>query len=182
MMNAATKDGGLSTRGEKLAQSHPFPEYLLAHFERANAPYDAESNPRGYIQMSIAENRLVWDLLRPRLHAARQPPHQAVCYDAMTGSHRFKEQLAEFLGTRVLGRSVRADTISVLAGAGSVLELLFYAIADPGDGILVPTPSYAGFWADLETRDQLNIVLVDCFSNDGFALTRDRLETAWQQA
>ena len=48
----------------------------------------------------------------------------------------------------------------VLSGPhlGAVLELLFHAIADPGDAVLVPTPSYAGFWADLETRDDLTIV------------------------
>jgi aspartate/methionine/tyrosine aminotransferase len=42
----------------------------------------------------------------------------------------------------------------------------------------VPTPSYAGFWADLETRDELTIVPVDCFSAEGFRLTREYLDAA----
>jgi aspartate/methionine/tyrosine aminotransferase len=66
----------------------------------------------------------------------------------------------------------------VLAGAGSVLEILFHVIADPGDGVLVPTPSYAGFWPDLEARDGLVIVPVHCSSADGFRLSPELLDAA----
>ncbi len=44
--------------------------------------------------------------------------------------------------------------------------------------MLIPTPSYAGFWADLETRDQLAIVPVHCTSDEGFRLTRRGLDAA----
>ena len=75
-----------------------------------------------------------------------------------------------------------AEQVAVLAGAGSVLEILFHALADPGDGVLVPTPSYAGFWPDLETRDELSIVPVHCPSDDGFRITVGRLEQARRAA
>ncbi len=96
----------------------------------------------------------------------------------MTGSLAFREALAGFMGERFLGRSFRAEQIAVLSGAGSVLELLFHVIADPGDGVLVPTPSYAGFWPDLETRDELAIVPVHTASSEGFRLTPERLDAA----
>src|SRR5690606_9617068 len=70
----------------------------------------------------------------------------------------------------------------VVAGAGAVLELLFFAICDPGDGVLVPTPSYAGFWADLETRDELTIVPVHRQSADEFRLTTEALDRALAEA
>lgn len=153
-------------------------EYLRAHFARSESPYDPAGNPDGYLPMCIAENRLVWDLLQPRMAACRDVPHQAICYDNMTGSAAFRARLARFLGDRVLRRDVAPEQVAVLAGAGSVLEVLFYALADPGDGVLVPTPSYAGFWPDLETRDELSIVPVHCSSDDGFRITVDRLEHA----
>ena len=86
------------------------------------------------------------------------------------------------MGRTFLGREFPPHQISVLAGAGSVLEILFHVLADPGDGVLVPTPSYAGFWMDLELRDQLTIVPVHCSSADGFRLTPERLDRAVAEA
>lgn len=165
----------ISHRAKNLLSHAPLPPYLDAHFARRDDP--------DYIGLCVAENKLVWDLLRYRLTAPRPDiPHQAICYDEMVGSYRFREQLSEFMGRTFLGRIVPAEHIAVLAGTGSVLEILFHNIADPGDGILVPTPSYAGFWADLETRDRLKIVPVHTTITDDFTLTEGLLDTAYESA
>ena len=78
-----------------------------------------------------------------------------------------------FLGANVFGRPIDADHLITAAGAGTILETLFYAIADEGEGVLIPTPSYAGFWLDLEARDALKIVPVHTASEDGFRLTAE---------
>lgn len=157
--------------------------YFSAHMERVGDRCHPTDNPDGYIGLCLAENKLVWDLVRPKLTAPRtELPHEAICYDEWTGSRRFREQLGAFMGRTFLKREFDADHIAVLAGAGSVLEILFHNLADPGDGILVPTPSYAGFWADLETRDQLTIVPVHKSSRDGFALTEELLDSALRAA
>ena len=101
------------------------PRYLLEHFDRREDAYDAILNPDGYVALCLAENKLVWNLLRPKMLEFRDIPHSAICYDEMIGSDRFRTRLA---------------------GGGSVLEALFCALGDPGDGVLVPTPSYSGFW------------------------------------
>lgn len=173
---------GLSRRGRALLTGSSMPEYLVEHFRRAPDRWPPESAPDGYLALCVAENALVWDLLEPQVTAARAVPREALEYDAMIGSELFRGKLAEFLSRRVLGREVNSDQLAVLAGAGSVLEILFHALADPGDGVLVPTPSYAGFWLDLETRDGLHVVPVDCRSEDGFRLTPARLEAAFQAA
>ena len=170
----------LSERGRRLLGSAPMAEYIHAHFDRTDDRYDAHTNPHGYIGVCVAENKLVWDQLRPRLTAARPGlTHEAVCYDEMSGSRRFRRQLAEFMGRTFLGKVFDPGQIAVLAGAGSILEVLFHNLADPGDGVLVPTPSYAGFWADLETRDDLRIVPVHTRAKDGFALTAGLLDQAF---
>jgi aspartate/methionine/tyrosine aminotransferase len=166
----------LSERAQRLLFRPTAPEYLQEHFARTAA---TEADPAGhYIPMCVAENRLVWDLLRPRMAACRDVPHQVLCYDTMIGSLALREQLARFAGRAFLGRAVRPEQIAVLAGAGTVLEVLFHALADAGDGVLVPTPSYAGFWEDLETRDALKIIPVHCSSADGFRLTPRLLDHA----
>jgi len=173
----------LSARGQGLLEQAPLPEYIHIHFERLDDHYDAETNPDGYIGLCVAENKLVWDLLRPKLTAARPSlPHDAICYDEMIGSRCFREQLSAFMGRAFLKREVDPAHIAVMAGTGSVLEILFHNLADSGDAVLVPTPSYAGFWADLETRDELHIVPVHTNSADGFTLTEELLDAAFESS
>ena len=172
----------LSQRGRRLVDQPFMAPYLLEHFARRDDAYHEESNPDGYVALCLAENKLVWELLRPKMLESRDIPHSAICYDEMIGSTRFRGQLASFMSRTFLGRPVDPATVIVLAGGGSVLETLFYALADPGDGVLVPTPSYSGFWPDLEGRDGLRIVPVHCSSNNGFRLTNDMLDAALAEA
>lgn len=169
---------GISKRGRRLLANPPRAEYIQEHYARVGEAWDPAVNPDGYIPLCIAENKLTWDLLEPKMAECREVTQRAVGYDAMIGSLPFREELARFMGRTFLGRTMAPDQLAVLAGAGSVLELLFFAICDPGDGVLVPTPSYTGFWADLETRDELAIVPVHCASQEGFRLRREDLDAA----
>jgi aspartate/methionine/tyrosine aminotransferase len=168
----------LSRRGQRLLDSPPMASYLHEHFARVERAWDPITCPDGYVALCVAENKRMAGALLTRLARYRDVPAHVLGYDAMIGNFEFRRHLAEFMGRAFLGRRFAAENLAVVAGAGSVLELLFHAIADPGDGVLVPTPSYAGFWADLETRDALSIVRVDCPSAEGFALTIERLDAA----
>ena len=123
--------------------------------------------------------RIWWRIASTRF---RWFPASVLGYDAMTGSVRFREQLGRFMGRTFLGREFPPHQISVLAGAGSVLEILFHALADPGDGVLVPTPSYAGFWMDLELRDDSRSSRSTARGCRGFRLTPERLDRAVAEA
>lgn len=170
---------GISKRSRRLVTGEPQDEYRREHQARSAA---ASEPDRSYIALGVAENKLVWDLLRPKMLECRDVPHSALGYDSFVGNTRFRGRLAGFMGSRFLGRPIDPNHVYALAGAGSVLEILFYAIADPGEGVLVPTPSYAGFWSDLETRDEVAIVPVHTSSADGFDLTVDRLDDALENA
>ncbi|MDH3538463.1 MAG: aminotransferase class I/II-fold pyridoxal phosphate-dependent enzyme [Acidimicrobiia bacterium] len=182
MTEPHSRDHRLSQRGENLVGNRPTPAYIEAHYDLVDDSWDPASNLEGYVSMCIAENKLVWDLLAPKMAASRDVPARVTGYDAMVGAWSFRQALARFLGTHLLGRSVEAEHVLVLAGAGSVLETLFYAVADPGEGILIPTPSYAGFWLDLEVRDGLQIVPVHTEAADGFRITPELLDTAADNA
>jgi aspartate/methionine/tyrosine aminotransferase len=175
-------DHFLSIRGAQLVASPPLAAYILEHFTHGDDAWDAEANPDGYIALCIAENRSMWDVLASQLATYREVPTRVLGYDAMIGNLWFREQLAAFMSRAFLGRTIAAEQLAVVAGAGAVLELLFHALADPGDGVLIPTPSYAGFWSDLETRDQLRVVPVHCSSEDGFRLSTRALDLALAQA
>jgi aspartate/methionine/tyrosine aminotransferase len=166
----------LSRRAQELLAGQSIPEYLVRHAEGSMDAFDPTVNPEGYIGLCVAENKLVAEALADRLAEVSRAPASVLGYDAMTGSPRFREQLGAFMGRTFLGRVFPPEQISVLAGAGSVLEILFLGLADPGDGVLVPTPSYAGFWMDLEMRDGLAIVPVHTPAEDGFRLTPELLD------
>ncbi len=170
----------LSARGSSLADNSPIPEYIVTHQERV-LTVDPD-NPERYLGLCVAENLLMWDLLDPQINRVRGVQPSAVAYGSHTGSEALREQIARFGSEYVWGRTVDADHVVALAGAGSILESLFYVIAAHGEGVLVPTPSYAGYWFDIETRDDLTVVPVHTRSNDGFRLTPELLEEAFTQS
>ena len=171
----------MSSRARDLIDAPQLAPYILTHFERLRDEYGPE-RPDGYIGLCIAENRLMWPELSARLGQVPPAPDRVLGYDAMIGALPFRERLAAFLSSRVLKRTVAPEHVAAVAGAGSALELLFYALGDSGDSILVPTPSYAGFWPDLQSRDGLRIVTVPTSSQDGFQLTEALLDRAMEEA
>jgi len=175
---AASSLSALSRRGRQILDAPPMPAYIYAHRDRVAELWDATERPDGYVPLCIAENKHKAEDLLALLARYKDAPIGALGYDAMLGNLQFREHLAAFMSRTFLGRQVAAENLAVVAGAGSVLELLFHGIADSGDGVLVPTPSYAGFWADLETRDELRTVRVDTSSHEGFSLTSDKLDLA----
>lgn len=95
----------------------------------------------------------MWDVLELQLNRSRHVGPVSVAYDSMIGPLTLRGQIAAFASADVWGRTVDAENVIALARAGSILEALFYVISNPGDGALLPTPSYAGIWPDLEVRD-----------------------------
>src|SRR5690606_36329986 len=172
----------LSRRGARLLEQPPFAPYIHEHFARDADAWDPAARPDGYIPPCIAEKQTMSDERVPRLASYHDIPPRVLGYDANIGNLEVSRALAEFMSRTLLGRTVTAEQLVALAGAGAVLEQLFYAIADPGDAVLVPTPSYAGFWADLETRDELRIIPVATTSASGFRLTTDDLDRALASA
>jgi aspartate/methionine/tyrosine aminotransferase len=172
----------LSHRSQDLLAGQSIPEYLIRDSVGSRNVYHPETNPDGYIGLCVAENKLAGEEMADRLAEVPRVPSSVLGYDAMIGSMRFREQLGAFMGRTFLGRVFPPEQIAVLAGAGSVLEILFHGIADPGDGVLVPTPSYAGFWLDLELRDGLKILPVHTAAEDGFRLTPELLDRAVETA
>lgn len=129
--------------------------------------------------MSTAENKLMWDLLEPQMTRRRDVPPRAIGYDDIRGNPLFRASVADFASRTFLGFELDPDAICTMAGAGAILEGLFYALCEPGDGVLVATPGYAGFWMDLENRDGAVIVPVQTLPEQGFRITTDALDRAW---
>ncbi|KAJ4714665.1 1-aminocyclopropane-1-carboxylate synthase [Melia azedarach] len=166
--------------------------YFLGWQEYEKNPYDEVKNPKGIIQMGLAENQLSFDLLESWL--AKNPDAAGFKKDGQSifrelalfqdyhGLPSFKKALVEFM-SEIRGNKVTFDTnkIVLTAGATSANETLMFCLAEPGDAFLLPTPYYPGFDRDLKWRTGVEIVPIRCTSTNGFQITETALEDAYQQ-
>uniref|UniRef100_J3M4P7 Aminotransferase class I/classII large domain-containing protein n=1 Tax=Oryza brachyantha TaxID=4533 RepID=J3M4P7_ORYBR len=152
-------------------------------------PYDPIANPRGVIQMGLAENQVSFDLLEEYL---KEHPEVSDCsagfrenamFQDYHGLKSFRKAMASFMET-IRGGKVRfdPDRIVLTAGATAANELLTCILANPGDALLVPTPYYPGFDRDLRWRTGVSIVPVRCDSTAGFQVTAGALQDAYDAA
>ncbi|KAG7031311.1 1-aminocyclopropane-1-carboxylate synthase, partial [Cucurbita argyrosperma subsp. argyrosperma] len=176
--------------------------YFLGWEEYDKNPYDEILNPKGIIQMGLAENQLCFDLLERWLEEnpdaagfkrdGKSIFRELALFQDYNGLPAFKkldliqcafQALAEFM-SEIRGNRVtfNPDHIVLTAGATSANETLMFCLAEPGDAFLLPTPYYPGFDRDLKWRTGIEIVPIHCSSSNGFRITESALLEAYQSA
>ncbi|XVF59209.1 hypothetical protein PTKIN_Ptkin07bG0256800 [Pterospermum kingtungense] len=167
--------------------------YFLGWQEYEKNPYNEVKNPKGIIQMGLAENQLSFDLLESWL--AKNPDaagfkrdrkpifRELALFQDYHGLPKFKQALVDFMA-EIRGNKVTFDPnhIVLTAGATSANETLMFCLAEQGDAFLLPTPYYPGFDRDLKWRTGVEIVPIQCTSSNRFQITASALEEAYQQA
>ena len=129
----------ISNRAKAL-QREPAPTDQV--YARLAAEPWSPTDPDGYVNLGTAENHLLFDLLAPRLAAARTVTAADTEYQLMQGMPSFRAELARFLG-RQRGVAVDPEHLVVFGGSTGALDAVAYALCDPGDGIVIPTPYYS---------------------------------------
>ena len=79
------------------------------------------------------------------------------------------------------GRAIPPDRIVLTAGTSEAYALLFKLLADPGDTVLVPRPSYPLF-DYLAALEGLRVLAYPLAQDDGASLDHDALERAFDAA
>ena len=139
----------LSQRGQRLVGGSTLPPYLREHLARV---VDEPDHEYPYVCLTVAENKLMWDLLDEKVNVRRGVPPESMDYFVKAGSERFRTAVADFGSEHVWGTTIGPDAIVAMAGAGTVIEAVASVTGDPGDGVLIPTPTYAAYWMDIESR------------------------------
>ena len=114
------------------------------------------STPNGALQLSVAENQMLEDLLVPSImefSSTMNFPADAIYYQPTHGREGFRRAMARYLED-LLGLTNPMDENGIVVGAGcnAVLENLCICLAEPGEGVMIPTPYYAAFEFDLVAR------------------------------
>lgn len=165
----------ISNRAKVFVQSPS--SLVVAHFTCEADPYDAKTNPEGYLNFGTADNHLLWDLVGARLAQSAALRERDVHYGLLYGTAEFRSAVAAFLA-KSSGAPVSADNLVAAAGASAALDMLAYSLCEPGDGIIVPAPYYSGFHVDLSSRAQARIVPAPLDPADGFTLNVAALQRA----
>lgn len=168
------------------------PSYLVD--ARAVERYDAETCPHGALQLSVAENQMLEDLLVPALtDFACQEDFAAdlIYYQPTQGRPGLRNAFCSYL-ERLLSLSspLNPEHLVVGAGCNAVLENLCICLANQGDAVLIPTPYYAAFEFDLQARANLKIVPVNTMQQEyagdipveAYYPSKAGLDKAYQQA
>ncbi|MDI1465899.1 aminotransferase class I/II-fold pyridoxal phosphate-dependent enzyme [Catellatospora sp. KI3] len=142
------------------------PAIAVAHFAAEADPYHPGTNPRGYVNLGTAENRLLWDLLAPRLRAARPVEAADTRYAPLHGTARLRENVARFLAA-TRGVPVDPEDLVIVSGATGALDVIATALCDPGEAIVVPVPYYGALDTDLTGRSGAVLVPVAPGPGDG---------------
>eukprot|EP00871_Galdieria_phlegrea_P002224 jgi/Galph1/3001/GphlegSOOS_G1691.1 len=154
----------VSSRVQHLLQ--PFSPHLEASFKAWQDLFDPNENPNGYVNFAVAENKISVDLIVQKLKSCRNINERVLGYDDMRGNEQFRQKIAQLFETYFFHRKVDHDGLFCCAGAGCALDLLFTALFEEGDGILLPAPYYPGFIHDIEGRARCKPVIVDVESSD----------------
>lgn len=174
----ASNDANSSVGSRGVYALTPILPYLSAFFMCLENPCDPETNPEGHIALCVAENTLVQEMLANRLMKPAIAAHAfgdsvSYCYNGMLGLPVAREAVAYFLARRFLlapdgGKSsviaiapttenvtsdrINPEHVAIGAGAASILNNLFFILAEKGAGVLVPAPFYAAFVNDMRVR------------------------------
>ena len=74
---------------------------------------------------------------------------------------------------------VDIDHIAIQAGCGSILDSLFWLLANEGDSAILPGPIYPNFFVDGFLRCRVNIEVAKTSHDNNFEITEEVLENSF---
>ncbi|KAF2019461.1 PLP-dependent transferase [Aaosphaeria arxii CBS 175.79] len=157
-----TKPTGLSTRGASASESGS--NDIPTLWEVCANLWDPNTNPEGYVSLGCAENALMHGELRDFINEKNLVDTNARAFtygDGPFGSIPVRKALAKFFTERFGAFTpVDADQIVVTNGVTASIEHVAWALANPGEGILLGRPYYRAFLPDITQRPNVNVVPV----------------------
>ncbi len=149
-----TLNNSLSQRGLNASKSVLRVDLEL-YFEAVEKLYHKTENPEGAFPLNVAENRLVWSLLRKKMETLTdQNPIQdwVANYTDSTGAPSFRYSMANFLSKFLTKCAINPDHICLSAGTTSAIDLTSWILGEPGDVAVFPAPCYSVYKQDIGNK------------------------------
>ncbi|KAI4725572.1 PLP-dependent transferase [Aureobasidium sp. EXF-10728] len=157
----------LSERGRAMAKASTRSsiELLLSNL------YHPRENPDGIIDMGTADNHPMTRDVSDFANSKIRTTSDTFTYgEGPWGRKRLRTAMANHMNNHFRPVSdVSPQDLIFSNGITSLLDLFGYAVASPGDGILISRPSYHAFSADFGARAEMKCVFVSFGSVDQFS-------------
>lgn len=144
----------LSKRGQKAHDTVLRVDFDL-FFEASGDAYDKDTNPNGKFPLNTAENKQSWPLLKEKIEMLlleKSIPTWVANYTSCLGDESFRIALAGFLSKFLTKCPIHPDHLGVSAGATAIVEMTAWLLADAGDVLVIPTPSYPVYKQDIGNK------------------------------
>ena len=120
------------------------------------------SNPNGVVSFCVAENCLSGSLIAEKLHATTSSswsiPGQ-LCYGDMRGRQGLRKTFSALAERRITGGSkVDFTKLSIGGGCGALIQHLAFLLLDPGDAVILVTPTYGMLYNDFGVLAGVSVV------------------------
>jgi len=147
----------LSKRGQKVHDTLLRVDFEL-FFEASADTYDKDTNPNGKFPLNTAENKQSWPMLKEKMELLlleKSIPTWVANYTSCLGDASFRVALAGFLSKFLTKCPINPDHLGVSAGATAIVEMTAWLLADAGDVLVLPTPSYPVYKQDIGNKANL---------------------------
>lgn len=155
-------DSVLSARAVQTMKFNPkFNEYLSN--AKANK-YHPKDNPEGIVPFGLAENKVAIDVLYSKLEFISKLPEdkKLYSYGLTYGEESFRRSLKRFLEHNFHPlEEINIDQLIVTNGVTVILENLAFALAQPGEYIMITKPYYYRLIVDFFERPGVLALSVD---------------------
>ncbi|XP_033744656.1 1-aminocyclopropane-1-carboxylate synthase-like protein 1 [Pecten maximus] len=130
------------------------PEFLVHYLLEVSAnAYHSTDNPSGKINLGTIENKICEDIWLRKVEELTPliVDKSSLYYYNLTGFDILRRNIGKFLGTKLkLSEPLDPEKIVLLDGVTAVLNATALAIADEGETILCPIPTYGRILNDIE--------------------------------
>lgn len=144
----------LSKRGTDLAEN-PARVDMALFAQASQNLYCPVNNPTGTFLLNVAENSLTASIIKDKLTAVLQQqeiPDWVLKYTDSKGHPDVRTAVAGFMEKHLCKCPIDPDSIAFSAGASAVIEVTSFVLANPGDVVVIPAPSYPMYTKDLGTK------------------------------
>ncbi|AGA80755.1 aminotransferase class I/II-fold pyridoxal phosphate-dependent enzyme [Echinicola vietnamensis] len=141
----------ISDRAKAIMES-PMRADLEVYFDALENLYHPSKNPQGAFPLNMAENTLGWNLLKSKIQQIQENeivPDWASKYGNTLGVDSFRETVAQFLSTFLIGCPIQQEHLAFSSGLTSVIDLSVFLLANEGDTAVFPAPAYPVYKNDI---------------------------------
>ena len=147
----------LSSKGKSLA-SNPARIDFEIFMEASQNLYDPKKNKKGTFPLNVAENSISTSLVQNKLIEVNRTgtmPKWVMKYTDPKGNPEVRAVVANFMQKHLCQCPIDPDSLVFSAGASSIIEVSSFALANPGDVVVIPAPSYPMYTNDMGVKSKM---------------------------